>query len=179
MYEIIPKAPRSTNNVEKPNPGPHADGVVGSGSFPTIESLDKKLYELLVKQSATEVAKDATPSSQTATIFAQYSKNGNQHPCGKKKKGKKGEGNQNKQKPTNNADGGKKEKKKVKFPCKLCHEDHLTHLCPLIEQAQKLLKGQQSVVLKDPFSQGQNYAFASNVIGGTPNAPDSNYINMV
>ena len=45
-----------------------------------------------------------------------------QQPDGKKKKGKKGEGNQNqnKPKPVKNADGGKKEKKKVKFPCKLC-----------------------------------------------------------
>ena len=60
------------------------------------------------------------------------------------KKGKKGEGNQNKPKPINNTDGGKKEKKKVNFPCKLCHEDHLAHKFPLIGQAQKLLKNQQS-----------------------------------
>ena len=48
-----------------------------------------------------------------------------------------------------------------------------------MEQAQKLLKDQQSAVLKDPFSQGQNSASASNVAGGTPNTPDPNYINMV
>ena len=82
---------------------------------------------------------------------------------GKRKKGKKVEGNQNKPKPTNNVDGGKKEKKKVKFPCKLCHEDHLTHQCPLMDQAQKLLKSQQPAVLKDPFPQGKNSASASNV----------------
>ena len=71
-------------------------------------------------------------------------------------KGKKGEGNQNqnKPKPANNADGGKKEKKKVKFPCKLCQGDHLTHPCPLMEQAQKLLQTQPPAVLKDPFPQG-------------------------
>ena len=100
-------------------------------------------------------------------------------PVGKKKRGKKGEGNQNKQKPTNNADGGKKEKKKVKFPCNFCHEDHLTHQCPLMEQAQNLLKGQQSTVLKDPFPQGRNSASASNATGSTPNALDPNYTNMV
>ena len=79
----------------------------------------------------------------------------------------------------NNADGGKKEKKKVKFSCKLFHEDHLTHLCPLMEQDQKLLKAQQLAVLKDPLPQVQNSASASNVVGGTPNSPDPNYINMV
>ena len=100
-----------------------------------------------------EAAK-ASPSPQSEIFFAQTSQKGNQQPSGKKKRGKKGEGNQNKQKPVNNADGGKKEKKKVEFLCNLCHEDHLTHLCPLMEQAQKLLKAQQPAVLKDPFPQG-------------------------
>ena len=100
-----------------------------------------------------KVAK-STPSPQNANVFAQTSQKGNQQPSGKKKKGKKGEGNQNKKKTTNNADGGKKEKKKVKFPCNLCHEDRLTQLCPLMEQDQKLLKGQQPTVLNDPFPQG-------------------------
>ena len=139
-----------THDVEKSKPGPHADGVVGFVNSPTVESLTKQLHQLSVKQSMVEVEK-AAPSPQSANYFAQTSQKGNQQPSGKKKRGKKGEGNQNKQKPTNNADGGKKEKKKVKFPCKLCHEDHLTHLYPLMEQAQKLLKGQQPVVLKDPF----------------------------
>ena len=48
-----------------------------------------------------------------------------------------------------------------------------------MDQAQKLLKAQQPVVLKDPFPQGHNSASASNVAGGTQNAPDPNYINMV
>ena len=48
-----------------------------------------------------------------------------------------------------------------------------------MEQAQKLLKGQQSTVLKDPFPRGQNSALATNAAGGTPNAHDPNYINMV
>ena len=42
----------------------------------------------------------------------------------------------------------------------------------------KAVKGKQSTVLKDPFPQGQNSASASNEAGGTPNAPDPNYINM-
>ena len=70
-----------------------------------------------MKQSIAKEAKAATPSSQTANVFAQSSQKGNQQPNGKKKKGKKGEGNQNKQEPTNNADGGRKDKKRVKIPC--------------------------------------------------------------
>ena len=105
---------------------PHVDGVVGSVKSPIVESLEKQLHELSVKQYTMEAAK-ASPSSQNANVFAQFSKNGNQQPSGKKKKGKKGEGNQNKPKSTNNADGGKTEKKKVKFLCKICQEDHLAH----------------------------------------------------
>ena len=65
LYEIIPEAPRSSHNVEKPKPGPHADGVVGSVSSPTIESLDKQ-YEA-------EETKAATPSPQSTIFFVQYS----------------------------------------------------------------------------------------------------------
>ena len=65
-----------------------------------------------MNQSVAEETKAATPSPQNATIFAQYSQKGNQQPSGKKKKGKKGEDNQNKQNPTNNVDGGKKDKRK-------------------------------------------------------------------
>ena len=104
-----------------------------------------------------EVEKVA-PSPQNENIFSQSSQKSNQHPSGKKKKGKKGEGNQNKPDPTNSANGGNKYKKRVKFPCKLCQEDHLTHQCPLIDQPQKLLKGQQPIVLKHPFPQGKNVA---------------------
>ena len=94
------------HNVEKPKLGPHADGVVGSVNSPTIESLDKQIHQLSVKHSTVEAAKVA-PSPQNANVFAQSSQKGNQQPSGKKKKGKKGEGNQNKPKPTNNVDGGK------------------------------------------------------------------------
>ena len=95
LYEIIPKASRPIQNVEKPNPRPHADGVVGSVNSPTVESLDKQLHQLSFKHSMVEAAK-ATPSPQNANIFAQSPQKGNQQPIGKKKKGKKGEGNQNK-----------------------------------------------------------------------------------
>ena len=59
LFEIIPKAPMPMQNVEKPKPGPHANGVVGSVKPPTIESLAKQLHELSIKHSTTEVPKSA------------------------------------------------------------------------------------------------------------------------
>ena len=61
LYKIIPEASRYTNNIEKPKPRPHADGVVGSVKFPTVESLAKQLHELSVKHSTGEETK-AAPS---------------------------------------------------------------------------------------------------------------------
>jgi hypothetical protein len=72
----------------------------------------------------------------------QLSKNptDDQHLDGNKRKGqnnRKGGKNNNKPKDkdnngkhNDNVGEGKKEKRKVKFPCKLCTDDHLTHLCP-------------------------------------------------
>ena len=91
LYEIIPEAPRPSHKAEKPKPGPHADGVVGSVNTPTVESLTKQLHQLFVKQSMAEAAK-ASPSPQNANVFAQTSQKGNQQPDVKKKEWKKGRG---------------------------------------------------------------------------------------
>ena len=100
-------------------------------------------------------------------------------PVGKRRRGRKVRETKTSPNPQTMPMGGGKENKKVKFPYKLCQEDHLTHQFPLIDQAQKLLKNQQPVVLKDPFPQGKNVASVSNVARSTANAPDQNYINMV
>jgi hypothetical protein len=61
-----------------------------------------------------------------------------QQPGGKNKKGKdkKGGGNNNENyKSDANVGGAKKEKKKVKFPCNICSEYHLTHEFPKMKEA--------------------------------------------
>ena len=62
---------------------------------------------------------------------------GNQQPKRNKRKGKnnrkggnRNENANNNDKNAHNAGGDKQSKRKVKFPCKLCKDDHLTHLCP-------------------------------------------------
>ena len=71
---------------------------------------------------------------------------GNQQPGRNKKKGKNNRkgGNRNENVNSNdknarNAGGDKQSKHKVKFPCKLCTDDYLTHLCPLIEEASRFI----------------------------------------
>jgi hypothetical protein len=108
--------------------------------------------------------------------------NGNQQPGGTKKKGRnnrKGGKNGNKPKDNNNnektgsnAGEGKRERCKVKFPCKLCIDDHLTHLCPKLAEDARLL-AQSHVVLTNPFPHNQHLASSSsnaeNAAGGSQN----------
>ena len=87
---------------------------------------------------------------------------GNQQPRRNRKKGKnnrKGgnmnENANNNDKNARNAGGDKQAKRKVKFPCKLCKEDHLTYLCPRIDEALRLL-AQGLAVLTNPLPHNQN-----------------------
>jgi hypothetical protein len=79
---------------------------------------------------------------------------GNQQTDRKRKyKNKKGKGDK---KAVNNVGEGKNENRKVKFPCKLCRDDHLTHQFPQLEESQTLLAQQELAVLTNPFPQGKN-----------------------
>ena len=75
----------------------------------------------------------------TINVVQSYNPKGNQQSDGNKKgrnKKKDKDGKDNVNKPNNNVGEGKREsKKKVKFPCKLCTRDHLTHLFPKIQNA--------------------------------------------
>ena len=68
---------------------------------------------------------------QSTTPKANQKTEGNKKQRNKKHKGDK--------KVANNVGEGKIEKRKVKYTCKLCTDEHLTHLCPRLVEAQKLL----------------------------------------
>ena len=51
-----------------------------------------------------------------------------------RKGGNKNENATNNEKNSQNAGGDKQVKCKVKFPCKLCKDDHLTYLCPRMKK---------------------------------------------
>jgi hypothetical protein len=107
----------------------------------------------------------------------------NQHPEGKKKQRKKGKGDK---KLNDNTGEGTTERKKARYPCNLCVEDHPTHLCPLLAEAQKFVTQQQQAVLTNPFQHGKNLTQASaSTEGGSqenyppPNNPSSMNTYMV
>jgi hypothetical protein len=74
----------------------------------------------------------------------------------------------------------------VKFPCKLCTDEHLTHLCPKLVEDARILNIPPAV-LTNPFPHNQHMASSSsnaeNVAGGSQNPPsqggDRFCINML
>ena len=69
-----------------------------------------------------------------------------------------------------NAGGDKQAKHKVKFPCKLCKDDHLTYLCPRIEEASRFLE-QGPAVLTNPLPHNQNMNSKSHDQSGDDHDP--------
>ena len=146
----MPNAPRSKLDLSKTKPGPHGDGLIGSINSGAANLLTQ-LQQLPLQSAPSRqvVPAESSPSQYLSINVVQASNpKGNQQSDGKKKgqnnkkKGKNGKGNANK---TNEHVGeGPKEKRKEKFPCKLCAGDHLTHLCPKIQDAQRLLAQQGS-----------------------------------
>jgi hypothetical protein len=59
----------------------------------------------------------------------------------------------------------------VRYPCNLCAEDHLTHLCPRLAEAQMFVTQQQPAVLTNPFQHGQNLTQASTSMEGGSKGP--------
>ena len=81
-----------------------------------------------------------TPSSEVLNV-QQSNKKG-----GQKGKSKKERRERTANAASNDGNNGRKEDEgntkkmtKVKFPCKLCGDAHLTHLCPKITEAKRLL----------------------------------------
>jgi hypothetical protein len=58
-------------------------------------------------------------------------------------------------------------------------EDHLTHLCPRLAEAQKLLAQQQPAVLTNPFPHGQYLTQASSRVDGGSQGPPPSFSNSL
>jgi hypothetical protein len=154
LYEIFPDAPRSIIDKTKQRAGPHADGIVGSAQTKPTEQLTKQLQKLSIQHTtASQTTVLIAPPTKTSDVHTMQSTNtkATQQPEGKKKQCKKGKGDK---KPTNNAGGGTTKKRKARYPCNLCAEDHPIHQCPWLAEAQNFVTQQQPAVLINPFQHG-------------------------
>jgi hypothetical protein len=199
LYHLLPDAPQYTYDPRK-NTRPHANGIVFASNVKSTDSVTNHLKELSLSQSAGEptssMSSIPTQSEDVHSVQSSANPNGNQQPGGNKKKGRnnrKGGKNGNKPKENNNNeemgsnDGEeKREKCKVNFPYKIFTDDHLTHLCPKLAEATRLL-AQSPTLLMNTFPHNQHLASSSsnvkNAAGGGQNQQshdgDRLCINMV
>jgi hypothetical protein len=136
LYHLLPDASK-TNHDPRKTPGPHSNDIVG---FTNVKSTDLAMNS--TRGSASSESSKPTQSEDVHYVQSSKNPNGDQQPDGSKRKGQnncKGGNNNNNNKPKDKDNNGKqndnagesrKEKCKVKFPFKLCTDDHLTHLCP-------------------------------------------------
>jgi hypothetical protein len=154
LYETLPDVPHSILDKTRQRVGPHADGIFGSAQAKPTEQLTKQLQQLSIQHTvANQTTILASPPTKMLNVHTVQSINpkATQHPEGKKKQRKKGKGDKN---PTDNVGGGNTEKQKVRYLCNLCVEDHPTHLCHRLAEAQKFVRQQQPTVLTNPFQHG-------------------------
>lgn len=153
-------------DLAKPKLGPHVEGVLGSINSNTTILLNQLQQFSLQSAYVTHTTLSMSPP-QTLVVNVVKSLNpkGNQQYDGKnkgcgKKKDKGGKGNVNK--PNEYTSEGKKEfRNKVKFPCKLCSHDHLTHLFPRFNMLNAFYPSKVLLVsnlfLLRIFPKGRNY----------------------
>ena len=134
----------------KPPPSAHADGMISS----TLNQVTNSLSQVSLQSNAS--ANQTTLASEVLNVQKTNKKGGQK---GKSKKERKermtnvtSNGGNNGRKED---EGDNKKMNKMKFPCKLCGEAHLTHLCPKISEAKRLLgkpnAAQQTAVLSNLF----------------------------
>ena len=121
------------------------------------------------------------PTQMVSVLSVQsLDQKGNQQPGQNRKKGKNNHkgGNKNENYNSNdknyrNAGGGKQSKRKVKFPCKLCKDNHLTYLCHCIDEALRFL-AQGLAVLNNPLPHNKNMnSRTHDQSGGDQDPPES------
>jgi hypothetical protein len=166
LYDIFSDAPRSILNKTRQRSGPHADGIIGSAQTKPVDPLSNKLQQLSIQQTtANQTSGSTAPPTQKLDLHNVQMTNpkATQHPDGKKKQQKKGEGDK---KPTDNAGRGDTKNKKSKYPCNIFKEDHPTHQFPRLVEAQKLLAQQQPLVLTNLFPHKKKLTQASSSAQG-------------
>ena len=164
LHEKIPNLP-SSNQIAAPPSGFHAaDGMIGTVNTKSKKKSSKNSSPIITLPDSP--TGESSPPELSADIHAvetsmAKSKNGG------KKKGKK----------KNKADKAPKEKsektepnderRKPKYPCLICEEDHYTRDCPHRAEVAKIIKGSETpAVLKDPFPKQESKMIGSSSSSG-------------
>jgi hypothetical protein len=158
LYDLIPDAPRpSMNPTPTPLVSSHVvDGVIGTFH---VENQSTHAGHTNPKSTTSNVKNTPTPtpSGKTSEVNSVHST-----PTGKNQNKKKGK-SKNKEEINNNQQyenpktqpADDKHKRKPRYPCLICGDDHYTKYCPRRVEVTKSLQGtgkpSTPVILSQPF----------------------------
>lgn len=166
LYEYFPNASR--HGTSKAPPKPSVDGVIGS-----VNSSSKKSSSNPGKQKSNasneNTSQGGSNSGTTSEVNVIQSTTANKASKGKKKGKAKNKSEQPKQ-DSSKPPPEEGAKRKPKYPCLICDEDHYTKDCPRRSEVSHLLKGAPGIpaILKEPFPSQQTQMVADPSLSSSP-----------
>jgi hypothetical protein len=181
LYDLLPDAPRPSTTATSTTPASShaADGVIGT-FHAQPHSAQASINNPKSIASNIQNALSPTPlAGKTSEVKSVQST-----PTGKNKSKKgKGENKEDKNNPqsekTKTQPVDDKDKRKHRYPCLICGDDHYTKDCPRLAEVTKFLQGTPKpptpVVLSQPFSSQPQ---AQLVIHDQPSPSTTSYVLM-
>jgi hypothetical protein len=179
LYDLLPDLPRLSTSATSTTPASlhAADGVIG-----TFQAQPHSASSTNPKPASSNVQNapsPAPPTGKTSEVNAVQST-----PAGKNKS-KKGRGKNKEDKNTSQAERTKttpvddRDKRKPRYPCLICGDDHYTKDCPRRAKITKFLQGAPKppalAILSQPFPSQQQ---AQLVIHDQPSSSTTSYVLM-
>jgi hypothetical protein len=179
LYDLLPDLPRpGTSTSSAPPVASHAaDGVIGSthSQSHTVSLTTPKSTSSNVQSAPSPAPPPGKTSEVNVVQTAPAGKTKSRKGRGKNKEGKNN--NPNEQTKTPPVDD--RDKRKPRYPCLMCGDDHYTKDCPRRAEVTKFLQGTPKpstpAVLSQPFPSQQQ---ASLVIHDQPSTSTQSYVLM-
>jgi hypothetical protein len=159
LYDLLPELPHPGTSSTSTTPAAShaADGVIGTAhahSHSVSSTTPKSTFS-----NVQNAPSPATPTGKTSEVNVVQStttgKNKSKKGRGKNKEGK----NNNQTEQPKNIPVEDRDKRKPRYPCLICGDDHYTKDCPRRAEVTKFLQGTSkpstSTVLSQPFSSQQ------------------------
>ena len=181
---MIPNDPRPNNDPSIPTLKPHVDGMIGlvktqsstSSTGTKSSSTSTPISTLTVSNAKSTLAPVKTSEVNAVQFTSSQQSRGKKKNIPTKGKNRKAS-NQQETTQTQEPTAEPKQKRKAKFPCMICEDEHYTKDYPHKEKVMKFLKGNsQPTVLTDPFPPQQQQMVAQNHApsqGGKPGHGDA------
>jgi len=170
LHEKIPNLPKTNQIATAPSGSHAADGMIGTVNTKCKKKSSKKSSPIITLPDSPTGESSPEISADIHAVESSTAKSKN----GGKKKGKKKNKADKAPKEKNEKTDTSDEKRKPRYPCLICEEDHFTRDCPHRAEVAKIVKGATTpAVLKDPFPKQE-----SKMIGSSSSASEEPILMM-